>query len=675
MRPPLSYVPAMFPLVGFIAGMLLSEGLVLWEAAGISATGICAVLASRYLPEWSRSIGIFLFFTGVGSIDMQHHKLPDVTDIVNSGKRWWSAEVLDVSENDRGVHIMVRLDSVATAHMAALVHLPHGLASDIMPGNMIRFNGELSVPFNDDAPYAPDYVRILAIRGISATCFSDSIVVEGHKNTWRRYAWNARTWAASLLMRSSLSMDTCSFLMAVLVGDDDFLSEDTRDVFSSSGLAHVLALSGLHVGMVIMVFGFFLFPLGLLWDWRVRCAVVIVGIWLYAFVAGLSASVTRAALMASMVCGGIILQRPYVSMNGMFVAALVILFVAPEQLWTPGFQMSFLAVGSILLIMPVVMPAIERVPRWLRWILAASAISLAAMLGTGMVALYYFHVFPAYFLIANLPVVPVLPVLMIGGLLIMACEAVGFDPTWLCQAVDVVYWSIYHWASVVAGMTSPLSGWHEVHGAALVAYYVTLITGVIALWRRNLVIGAIFVSGIIAICILVRVPGQTDAHPGWFIPKGSYFTTVIFRTNDSSEVSMITNAPPTIAESLRAEYRMKYSAFFESIGAESASLYDGPVAYLPTDSSHPQRCVLVGHDSIVGTPRREFLNADYAVICQGYRGDWQAVVDSLSPRRILLSGDIPKRRHENMYESISSESPVPVISLRGISFKEAGDCL
>lgn len=675
MRPPLSYMPALFPLVGFIAGMLLFEILDVWVAAGISATGIFILLASRYLPEWGKNVGICLLFIGVGSIDMQQHRLPGVTDIVNLESRWWNAEVLDVSENDRGVHIKARIDSGVPMAVVTLVHLPHGLASDIIPGDLIRFYGELSAPSNDNAPYAPDNVELLARKEISVTCFSDSIIVDGHADTRQRYAWQARAWAASLLMRSSLSIDTCSFLVAVLVGDDDLLSDETRDTFSSSGLAHVLALSGLHVGMVIMVLGIFLLPLGLLWDWRVRCAVLIVGIWLYAIVTGLSASVTRAALMATMVCGGIILQRPYMAMNGMFVAALMILVIAPKELWSPGFQMSFLAVGCILLLMPVIIPVLDRMPRWLRWILAAATMSVSAMLGTGVLALYYFHVFPAYFLIANLPVVPVLPLLMIGGLLIMFCEAIGFDPVWLCSALDIVYGLIYRWASIVAGMTSPLAGWHDVNVLVLAAYYVTLAAGFVAIWRRRFVPIMTFVAGVVATGVLVTLTDSTAMQDdGWFIPRNSYFTTVIYRSNDSSGVTMVTTAPPTVAESLRSEYRMRYSGFFESIGADSASLSYSPVVYLPTDGSHTLCCVLVGHDSIISNPPDGAVGADYALICRGYRGDWHAVVDSLSPQRILLSGDIHKKRHEGVYESISSESSIPVISLRGISFKEADGC-
>lgn len=677
MRPPLSYVPALFPLAGFIAGMSVSEWTWVWPwGAGIAvAFGIALIVASRRLPEWSRSFAMILIFAGIGCVDMICNRLPEASKLSES-REWWSAEVLDVMENDRGVHLTLRLDSLDGIEADVLVHTLHGAVDGAVPGDMVRFRCSFEAPRNDGAPGTVDYAALLARRGISATGFSNEMAVTGHRDTWRYMAWRIRTDAASLLMRSSLSDNACAFLVAIILGDDDWLSRDTRDTFSAAGLAHVLALSGLHVGIIIMMLGFMLLPLGLVWDWRVRCGVIIAALWGYALLTGLSPSVTRAALMASMMCGGIILQRPYVSFNGMLVSALVILIVDPWQLWAPGFQLSYLAVGCILLLMPVIMPWLERLPRWIRWLPATAAMSAAAMLATAVLALYYFHIFPVYFLLANIPVALVLPVIMTAGILLMACEAMGFDPVWLCSSIDAMYGTMLSWAECVTALPSATMRGMSLHRFVLPVYYVALSAGIMALWRRTVWWGLAFVICVCATAVTASLTSRLNGEAQWFIPRDAYSTTIVYHSfpddgkgDGGRNTSMLTTAPGVAAVSLKNEYTERYHTFIERSGADSLAIASCPVVKLRNNDGTTAKLVLVSHDSIVNIVPSEAVGADYALICRGYHGGWREIADSLHPRCILLSADIPKRRHLCMFDSISSaDISLSVMSLRGITF-------
>lgn len=677
MRPPLSYVPALFPLVGFIAGMLVCEMAgYLWIPVVI-ISGVALIVARRRLPVWTLPLGGMLLFCGLGGADMSCNRLPDVNDdFLSRGQ--WSGEVLEISENDRGIHMVVRSDDTTGVVADMLVHTLHGVADGVVPGDIVSFHGTLDMPSNDKVTAGADYAGILARRGIVATGFSEEISVDGHYDSWRYLVWRMRREAASLLMRSSLSGETCQFLAAVIVGEDDWLSPDTREAFSTAGVAHVLALSGLHVGILVMILGFLLFPLGLLWDWRVRCGVVIAALWIYAFLSGMSASVTRAALMASMVCGGIILQRPYMSFNGMLVSALMILIVSPRQLWMPGFQMSYLAVGCILLVMPVVLPWVRRAPWCMRWLLLTVAISLSAMLGTGMIAMYYFDIFPVYFLLANIPVAMILPIVMAGGIAVMVCEAVGSDPAWLCSAVDGIYDVMLRWIELITSLPASAIYGVNITWYAMVSYYVTLCLGLVALWRRSV---GWSISLAVMVLVTVFVGGVTsEEEEQWFIPHDAYFTTIICRMpSDGGDVSrsrveMLTTAPDIAAESLRDEYAERYRKFVghpTSAAEQSISIVRGNTVVLPACDGTTGRLVIVNHDSILSAPCYDGGIVDCALICRGYRGGWQTVVDSLRPCRILLSADIPKRRHMRMLDSILSCSQIPVISLRDVTLSSS----
>ena len=220
--------------------------------------------------------------------------------------------------------------------------------------------------------------------------------------------------AGELLLRSSLSSAACEFLTATLTGDTSILTEDTRHLFSSAGIAHILALSGLHVGILVAVIAIALFPLYALRLRRTRLLLTIILLWGYAVFTGLSPSVARAVIMATALSGGLILQRRYFGINGLLLAACVIIISSPLQLYQPGFQMSFISVASILAISPLI-NRIDRKRRLLFAISSMAGVSIAATVGTGIVSAYYFHTFPLLFLIANIPVLAIMPFIMGAG--------------------------------------------------------------------------------------------------------------------------------------------------------------------------------------------------------------------------------------------------------------------
>ena len=654
MRPPLSYVPALFPLCGFIAGMLVFE----WVGHDVITLtvvpfliGILLICFRRNLPDWIRIVVWFVIFYCAGVYDMSISKSPAVMNFPDD-TRWWSGEALAKENNDRGCHLTLRLDTMG---IGALVHTPHGISEQIEVGDIVSVHTSLLQPVNDDVPGCVDYVSILNRKGIILTGFADSVEFKGHHDTWKSYAayWSARI--ASLLQRSRVSSDTCGFLLAVLVGDDEWLDDDTRDAFSAAGLAHVLALSGLHVGILIALVSLIFMPIGLWCDWRLRCAMIVVVLWIYAFITGLSPSVTRSVLMASMMSGGIILQRPYVSINGMFAAALIILIVSPMQLWNVGFQMSFLAVGGILLFVPPVSNAIRHMGRWCRWIILTLVISLSAMASTSILALYYFDIYPVYFLLANIPMAIILPLLMVAGMLLMVCEALGFDPLWLCQIIDFVYAMIEDWTIWIGTMPSSVIKGVDLEGIILLPYYALLVLLAIALWYRRTVFAIIGVLGMVGLFVSVALFFGSRPEQVRFVPRNSYVTSLICY-NAGGEVAMLTTAPPMIARSLQKEYTERYQRFLAIVKSDSMHLYS-TTDVIPVVG----KVVLVYDDSVLTLPISGKM--EYAVICRGYKDGWVKVLERYDPNAIVLSADIPKRRHLRLLDSIRI-SGVPVISLR-----------
>ena len=214
------------------------------------------------------------------------------------------------------------------------------------------------------------------------------------------------------------------------------MTSTVEESFVRAGTFHIFAVDGLRIGLITMMFITLLQVLQVPRRWAGILAVV--GIWFYVGVTGFPVSAIRAAIMATVVIGGWILKRPSELMNSLFAAALIILIWDPQQLFQPGFQLSFVVVLCILLILPIIHEWLKKpftpnafLPRqiWSQqfwhgdlvayprtFLIDSFAISLAAWLGSIPLAAYYFHVFNIVSTPANWVVVPLTALALISCL-------------------------------------------------------------------------------------------------------------------------------------------------------------------------------------------------------------------------------------------------------------------
>ena len=199
------------------------------------------------------------------------------------------------------------------------------------------------------------------------------------------------------------------------IGDKSELTSEITETFSSVGASHILALSGLHLGIFYMILSVLL-PM-----WRnkraftlLRELLILMIIWSFVFVAGLSASLTRAALLFTIFSFGRCLRRDASSLNSLALAAIVMLLFSPRSLFDVSFQLSFAAVFSILLLRPSLrrLLAADRYGKVYGYVADVVTLSIAAQIGTFPFVWYYFGTFPLYFLFTNMLVVPVAFIIM-----------------------------------------------------------------------------------------------------------------------------------------------------------------------------------------------------------------------------------------------------------------------
>lgn len=285
-----------------------------------------------------------------------------------------------------------------------------------------------------------DYGRYLLYHGYVATTFI--YIDEWSKAVvdLTRLSLIQRTRIAALVFRDRLlrrytdmgfSGQAYAVLAAMTLGDKSSLSDRLKEDYSVSGASHILALSGLHLGIIYAILSLIF----LRRRWQVASQVLILlAIWTYVFIVGMSASVVRSAVMITVYSFVSLLNRNKMSLNTLAVAAVVILIVNPLYLYDVGFQMSFAAVFFIILFYrPVLnlMPGCVMGIPVIRQIWQMMSVSLAAQIGVAPLIAFYFGRFSCYFLLTNIIVVPAATIILYGAVLMAALSFVPYLQTLL----------------------------------------------------------------------------------------------------------------------------------------------------------------------------------------------------------------------------------------------------
>lgn len=304
------------------------------------------------------------------------------------------------------------------------------LSSRLQMGEELWVRSRISPPVSARNFDEFDYARYLIRKGISGTGFVASghwqfsecrKEKEGIATVLYRLAASYRTQIENLYRRLGIEGDELAVLSALTLGDKTDLSESVRESYSVAGVSHVLALSGLHIGLLYALAFFLLCPLllGGQSGRVLRSLLLILLLWLFAFFTGLSPSVVRSAAMFSIWALADLCGRQSFSLNTLALTAWLMLLVRPVWLFDVGFQLSFAAVLSILLFQPFLnrlCPVRHRAGTYL-WGLVS--VSVAAQLGTAPLVLFYFSRFSTHFLLTNLLVVPLVTLILYAAVVLL----------------------------------------------------------------------------------------------------------------------------------------------------------------------------------------------------------------------------------------------------------------
>lgn len=331
-------------------------------------------------------------------------------------------------------------------------------AENLRIGERVRFTAKVRNPENAGNPAEFDYEHFLYVKGITATIYLPVGAWEkdgAEELSLRMRALALRERVIELYGRMGFEGDSKAVLSALTVGDKSELAREVKETYSSVGASHILALSGLHIGIFYVILSF------LLPAWRTRRGymllreVVIVGaLWLFAFVAGLSPSIVRAVILFTLISVGRCARRDASSANALSFAAIAMLLFSPRSLFDLSFQLSFLAVFSILLLFPYIRKilAADSYGRIYRYFADTMALSMAAQIGTLPLLWYNFGIFPTYFLLTNLVVIPLAFVIMSLAVVLWLSSSIPAVCAAVAWLLDGVVGILNMWVALVEAL-------------------------------------------------------------------------------------------------------------------------------------------------------------------------------------------------------------------------------
>jgi competence protein ComEC len=318
----------------------------------------------------------------------------------------------------------------------------------------------------------------------------------GHPFQRKLFEW--RGWVLRQITRYIPSPAENGVAQALLIGYRGDLDKNLVEKYANTGVVHIIAISGMHLGMIYALLLFILKPLGSSKRMRILQALLSVGIiWLFTLLTGAAPSISRAAVMFTMVATGQLLYRQSSIYNTLAAAAILLLLINPFGLWDVGFQLSFAAVLSIAIFYNPILQWWTPGLLPLRYIWQMMAVTIAAQILTLPLGIYHFHQFPVYFLLANVVAVPLSALALYGLLLLLALSwwpnvamLLGLACTWLIKSLNhFIEWvnqlpltTISHLqismlqAALLFAMVAALAGWWLLQRRSGLVWLLVLIT-------------------------------------------------------------------------------------------------------------------------------------------------------------------------------------------------------
>lgn len=542
-------------------------------------------------------------------------------------------------------------------------------AQHLVYGDIISFEFRPQPIRPNTNPYAFDFASFMKHKGISRSQYiaQQQWIYLGEKPQSKLWAFTS-----SLQRKLSEQIESChlsphsaSLLKALLLGERQKFPQELRQYFSAAGLSHILAVSGLHMGVMATLIYFLLFPLSYSDSYRkLRPLLTLLALWLYACVTGLSPSTIRACIMASFLLTAEMLDRRNSSLNALFASAFFMLLYNTSLVFDIGFQMSFLAVAGILLFY-------NRLNFWgrspyypVRWISSCVAVSIAAQIGALPVAVYYFHTIPLLFLIGNIFVLPLLPFIFGFSFLMLVLSSLHLPYEWLATAIDFVLRYIERLSFHIDRIP-----WSHIDGVWLNRHYLWFyfIGGLLLyITIKNRSKKGLWLT--LGFCIVFFIADistyQSSGHPEMVV-YDSRETTVVQLSDRNGCYILMSDTLVGPQRLVGEEHRMKNRHEEYRLFQETASPFKGNAVYIdyPFALFHGKRLLLLDRREWRKSSTDKPLDIDYAIVSKMFKGRVTDITRLFRIRALIIGADVHPGRAMSL-QNDCFEQGIPCYDIR-----------
>lgn len=352
-------------------------------------------------------------------------------------------------------------------------------------GSRILFTKSLQEIKNSGNPGGFDYKRYSLFQDITHQVYlkpEDFEVLSGEKrNPFRQFIYSTRQNVLNIL-RSNITGDKeLGLAEALLIGYKNDLEQSLVQSYTNTGVVHIIAISGLHLGLIYWLLVQLFKPLQkrrkLKW---LRPVLIIAGLWVFSLLAGAQPSVLRSALMFTCIVAGESLGRKSSIFNTLALSAFILLCINPYWLWDVGFQLSYAAVLSIIIFLRPIYNWFYIKNKVLDFIWKLNAVTIAAQILTVPLSIYHFHQFPNYFLLTNFLAVPLSSVIVLGEIFLCAISWVPAIALLAGKILGWLIWLINTWIEKIESLRFSL--WDEMQITIIQAILLLVFAAAISYW-------------------------------------------------------------------------------------------------------------------------------------------------------------------------------------------------
>jgi competence protein ComEC len=332
---------------------------------------------------------------------------------------------------DGRIEWLTRNDSIVHCSGKVLLYFSKdSLTKNLKYGDVILISKTLQRIRNSGNPGAFNYEQYASFQQIFHNVYltkKDWLPLHiQHTNPLQQFIYNASDYVLCILRQHiNTNKDELGIAQALLIGYTNDLDKDLVQAYSNTGVVHIIAISGMHLGLIYVLLVWIFGKLPLIKRSKlVQVLLILSCLWLFSLLTGASASVVRAAVMFTFITIGTSFEKRSSIYNSLAASAFVMLCYNPYFVWDVGFQLSYLAVVGIIVFQKPVYNWFYVKNKWLDQVWKLAAISIAAQVLTFPICIYYFHQFPNLFLITNIIAVPLSSIILYAEIGLVALSAI-----------------------------------------------------------------------------------------------------------------------------------------------------------------------------------------------------------------------------------------------------------